>query len=159
MEDTRLVHAALGHQKMEVHVKIDPVPEDLDGGDDPGRKRAPGHNLEVTAQGPEGAAAEIAEETIRMRLYEEHAAPGKIKAFVTIGGSWANMGTDSSVLKLEPGLAKIKEIPLPLSLKFIGYLTLVQFSGTRIPVPGHMAKIIIGDVRSKPGDRVACTIS
>jgi hypothetical protein len=48
---------------MEVHVEIDPVPKGLDGGDDPGRKRAPGHNLEVTAQGPEGAAAEIAEET------------------------------------------------------------------------------------------------
>jgi len=48
---------------MEVHVSIDPVPKGLDGGDDPGRKRAPGHNLEVTAQGPEGAAAEIAEET------------------------------------------------------------------------------------------------
>ena len=25
---------ALGHQKMEVHVKIDPVPKGLDGGDD-----------------------------------------------------------------------------------------------------------------------------
>jgi len=44
-------------------VKIDPVPKGLDGCDDPGRKRAPGHNLEVTAQGPEGAAAEITEET------------------------------------------------------------------------------------------------
>jgi hypothetical protein len=48
---------------MEVHVKIDPVPKGLDGGDDPGRKHAPGHNLEVTDRGPEGAAAEIAEET------------------------------------------------------------------------------------------------
>jgi len=44
-----------------VHVKIDPVPKGLDNGDDPGRKHAPGHSLEVTAQGPEGAAAEIAE--------------------------------------------------------------------------------------------------
>ena len=43
-------------------MEINPVPKSLDGGDDPGRKRAPGHNLEVTAQGPEGAAAEIAEE-------------------------------------------------------------------------------------------------
>lgn len=50
---------------------------------------------------------------IRMGLYEEHAAPGKIKAFVNIGGSWANMGTDSSVLKLEPGRAEVKEIPRP----------------------------------------------
>jgi len=33
MEDARLVHSALGHQKMEVHVKINPVPEGLDGGD------------------------------------------------------------------------------------------------------------------------------
>jgi hypothetical protein len=40
----RLVGPALGHQKMEVHVEIDPVPKGLDGGDDPGRKRAPGHN-------------------------------------------------------------------------------------------------------------------
>ena len=48
-------------------MKIDPVPKGLDGGDDPGRKLAPGHSLEVTAQGPEGAAAEIAEETRRRR--------------------------------------------------------------------------------------------
>jgi hypothetical protein len=50
-------------------VEIDPVPEGLDGGDDPGRKRTPGHNLEVTAQGPEGAAAEIAEESISVSPY------------------------------------------------------------------------------------------
>jgi hypothetical protein len=47
---------------MEMGVQINPVPKGLDGGYDPGRKRAPGHNLEVTSQGPEGAAAEIAEE-------------------------------------------------------------------------------------------------
>jgi hypothetical protein len=63
MEDARLVHAALGYQVMEMGMEINPVPKGLDGGDDPGRKRAPGHNLEVTAQGPEGAATEIAEET------------------------------------------------------------------------------------------------
>jgi hypothetical protein len=47
---------------MEVGVKIDPVPEGPDGGNDPRRKHAPGHNLEVSGQGPEGAAAEIGEE-------------------------------------------------------------------------------------------------
>ena len=46
-----------------MHVEIDPVPKGLDNGDDSGRKHAPGHSLEATAQGPEGAAAEIAEET------------------------------------------------------------------------------------------------
>ena len=38
MEDTRRVHSALGHQKMQVGVKIDPIPERLDGGDDAGRR-------------------------------------------------------------------------------------------------------------------------
>ena len=40
-------------------MKIDPVPEGLDGRDDAGRKRAPGHNLEISGQGPKGQAAEI----------------------------------------------------------------------------------------------------
>jgi hypothetical protein len=31
MEDAHLVHSALGHQKMKVGVKIDPLPERLDG--------------------------------------------------------------------------------------------------------------------------------
>ena len=43
-------------------MKLDPVPEGLDGGNDTGRERASAHNLEVTAQGPEGATAEIAQE-------------------------------------------------------------------------------------------------
>jgi len=44
---------------MEVGVKIDPVPEGLDGRDDAGHKCAPGHEFEVSGQGPEGAAAKI----------------------------------------------------------------------------------------------------
>lgn len=47
----------------------------------------------------------------RMGLYEDKAGEGKIKAFVNIGGSWPNMGEDSEVLKLKPGLTKIKEFP------------------------------------------------
>ena len=43
-------------------VKINPVPECLDGRHDAGRKRAPGQAFEVSGQGPEGAAAEIPEE-------------------------------------------------------------------------------------------------
>ena len=38
-ETACLIHAALGHQKMEVHVEIDPVPKGLDGGDDRGPER------------------------------------------------------------------------------------------------------------------------
>lgn len=47
----------------------------------------------------------------RMRLYEENAAPAGLKAFINVGGSWANMGTDSSVLTLRPGLTEVADIP------------------------------------------------
>jgi len=44
----------------------------------------------------------------RIELYEEKAGRKKIKAFINIGGSWANMGTDSEILKLNPGLVRVK---------------------------------------------------
>lgn len=47
----------------------------------------------------------------RMNLYEEYAEEKEIKAFINIGGSWCNMGTDSEVLKLKPGLVRIKNVP------------------------------------------------
>ena len=47
----------------------------------------------------------------RMALYRESAGARPIKAFINIGGSWANLGTDSAVLKVEPGLAR--RVPLP----------------------------------------------
>ncbi|HDZ27270.1 hypothetical protein LCGC14_0966420 [marine sediment metagenome] len=47
----------------------------------------------------------------RIRLYEEKAGENKIRAFINIGGSWANMGEDSKILKLRPGLVKIKQFP------------------------------------------------
>jgi poly-gamma-glutamate system protein len=49
----------------------------------------------------------------RMRLYEEKAGESKIKAFINIGGSWPNMGEDPEILKLRPGLVKIKQFPPP----------------------------------------------
>jgi len=49
---------------------------------------------------------------LRMKLYDESAAGAPIRAFVNIGGSWANIGTDPSVLKLEPGLVRLaSEVP------------------------------------------------
>jgi poly-gamma-glutamate system protein len=47
----------------------------------------------------------------RMRLYQEKAGEKRIKAFINIGGSWSSMGVDSEILKLKPGLAKIKRFP------------------------------------------------
>ena len=36
---------------------------------------------------------------------------GPQKAFVNIGGSWSNLGIDSSILHLRPGLGKITRFP------------------------------------------------
>jgi len=36
MEEARFVHAALGHQEMEMGVKVDPLAKGLDGGITPG---------------------------------------------------------------------------------------------------------------------------
>jgi len=49
----------------------------------------------------------------RVRLYVEAASGRRIGAFVNIGGSWANIGTDASVLHVAPGLTRVAEIPPP----------------------------------------------
>jgi poly-gamma-glutamate system protein len=47
----------------------------------------------------------------RLRIYEAAADGRPVKAFVNIGGSWANIGTNSEVLKLAPGLDR--RVPVP----------------------------------------------
>jgi hypothetical protein len=42
MEEAGLVHSTLGHQEMEMGVKIDPVSKGLNGRDNPGHQLAPG---------------------------------------------------------------------------------------------------------------------
>jgi poly-gamma-glutamate system protein len=48
-----------------------------------------------------------------MAFYLAAAGSRPIKAFVNIGGSWANLGTDPDVLKVEPGLAGRVTVPPP----------------------------------------------
>ena len=47
----------------------------------------------------------------RMRLYSQNASGRPIEAFVNIGGSWTNLGIESSILQLEPGLGKMPPFP------------------------------------------------
>jgi poly-gamma-glutamate system protein len=49
----------------------------------------------------------------RLSLYDQARGGRSIAAFVNIGGSWANMGTNAEVLKLRPGLARDVFIPPP----------------------------------------------
>lgn len=50
---------------------------------------------------------------LRMALFEKAAKGKNIKAFINIGGSWSNMGLDSMVLHLKPGLNRIEKFPPP----------------------------------------------
>lgn len=65
----------------------------------------------------------------KMKLYEEKAGKNKIKAFVNIGGSWSNIGIDSEILSLNPGLARIRRIP-PVERRGILY----EMAEQEIPV-------------------------
>jgi poly-gamma-glutamate system protein len=49
----------------------------------------------------------------RMELLRQGAKGKDIKAFVNVGGSWANMGIDSSILRVKPGFNRISELPSP----------------------------------------------
>jgi poly-gamma-glutamate system protein len=48
---------------------------------------------------------------IRMNLYKKNAEKNRIKAFINIGGNWVNMGEDTEVLKLKPGIVRINKFP------------------------------------------------
>ena len=48
---------------------------------------------------------------LKMQLYLQKASNKKIKVFINIGGSWSNLGIDSEILHLKPGLGKISRIP------------------------------------------------
>jgi len=49
----------------------------------------------------------------RLDVFERAAEGAPLKAFVNVGGSWVNMGTDAGVLALKPGLNWKMPIPPP----------------------------------------------
>ncbi len=100
-------------------VDVVPIARAVGGEEDVGRDMSP--------EGRELLAARIRAEAVpfleepdlernvarRMALYRAAAGPRPIKAFVNIGGSWANLGTDAEVLKVAPGLAGRVAVPPP----------------------------------------------
>ncbi len=48
---------------------------------------------------------------LRMEYYQQAAGQAPIKAFVNIGGSTPNIGNDALVLRVAPGLARIRSFP------------------------------------------------
>ncbi len=47
----------------------------------------------------------------RMKIFEGNSSKTRIAAFINIGGSYANVGTSELVLKLKPGLNKLRSFP------------------------------------------------
>jgi poly-gamma-glutamate system protein len=65
----------------------------------------------------------------RLRLFGVERGSAKIKAFVNIGGGYANMGTDSEILHVNPGIAVFRRLPPPQKRGVI-----FEMAARRIPV-------------------------
>ena len=65
----------------------------------------------------------------RLRIFETAAGEAGIQAFINIGGSYANMGIDSEILKVGPGLAAFSGIP-PVERRGV----IFEMAARRIPV-------------------------
>lgn len=98
---------------------VDPVAWSLGGDRDMGMDMSPeGRALLQTALEKLGSRV-ISNPNLRqnvserMSLLKEAAGERGIRAFINIGGSWANLGTDESILDVRPGLSKPGTIQLP----------------------------------------------
>jgi poly-gamma-glutamate system protein len=96
---------------------VRPVARALGGEGDVGQDMDPAGRALLETRLRAGRAPTIEEPDLprnvaaRLDAYRRAAGARPVKAFVNIGGSWANMGIDASVLELEPGLAP--RVPLP----------------------------------------------
>ncbi len=96
---------------------VRPVARAIGGDEDVGRDMSPEGRALLAAHIRSAGAPFLEEPDLernvarRLALYKERAAGRPIRAFVNIGGSWANLGTDAGILKVAPGLAG--RVPLP----------------------------------------------
>ncbi len=98
---------------------VRPIARAVGGDEDVGRDMSPEGRALLEARVRAGGAPFLEESDLernvasRMEIYDKAAGARPIKAFVNIGGSWANLGTNAEVLKLRPGLAGAVMIPPP----------------------------------------------
>ena len=100
-------------------IDVRPIARAIGGDEDVGRDMSPEGRALLAARIRSGGVPFLEEPDLernvarRMALYRESAGTRPIKAFVNIGGSWANLGTDPDILKVEPGLARRVAVPPP----------------------------------------------
>ena len=100
-------------------IDVRPIARAIGGDEDVGRDMSPEGRALLAARIRSGGVPFLEEPDLernvarRMALYRESAGTRPIKAFVNIGGSWANLGTDPDILKVKPGLARRVAVPPP----------------------------------------------
>jgi poly-gamma-glutamate system protein len=116
-------------------VEVEPVALSLGGDGDVGRDMSPeGRSLLREAAQKSGVrfldepdlARNVAD---RLKLFGADSGSSEPKAFVNIGGGYANMGTDSEILHVRPGLASFRRLPVPEKRGVI-----FEMAARRIPV-------------------------
>lgn len=116
-------------------VRSRPVALSLGGDGDEGRDMSPeGRALLGRAAAETGLpllAEPILEKNVeeRLRLLQLAAGRSEIRGFINVGGGYANMGTDSEILKVTPGLAAFSRIPPPSRRGMI-----FELAARRVPV-------------------------
>ena len=153
-----------------------PIARSLGGEGDPGLDMDPEGRALIESRVRAGGVPFIDEPFLernvaaRMARYRESAGGRTLKAFVNIGGSWANMGADPEVLKIEPGLARSVFVPFParrgviqaMAAAGVPVIHLLNIKGLceryglpwdpqPLPAPGHGRIYRLAGARSWPG--------
>ena len=112
-----------------------PIALSLGGDQDMGKDMSPEGRALLVRMGKETGLPFISEPDLernvreRLRLFKTETGEPGIQAFINIGGSYANMGTDSEILKVGPGLADFSRIP-PRERRGV----IFEMAARRIPV-------------------------
>jgi poly-gamma-glutamate system protein len=94
-----------------------PIALSLGGDQDMGKDMSPEGRAWLADRGKKTGLPFVSEPDLeknvheRLRLFDAAAGDAGIQAFINVGGSFANMGTDSEILKVGPGLASFSRIP------------------------------------------------
>lgn len=116
-------------------LEVEPIALSLGGERDRGKDMSPEGRTFLSRKARESGVRFLEEAELsrnveeRMRLYELAAGKSGIKAFINIGGGYANMGTDSEILKVRPGLAAVRRLP-PQDRRGV----IFEMASRRIPV-------------------------
>jgi poly-gamma-glutamate system protein len=116
-------------------LSAEPLALSLGGDGDVGKDMSPEGRALLLRAGKEKGLPFLSEPDLernvreRLRIFEAAAGEQGVKAFINVGGSYANMGTDSEILKVRPGLAAISEIP-PAERRGV----IFEMAARRIPV-------------------------